>query len=175
LFKKRIIKGFRILKIVIRNILKNIFMLTIDNTRLIEIARKKGVQIGDNCRLYSANFGSEPYLITIGNHVTVTSGVQFITHDGGVWVFRENELPNADIVGGITIEDNCFIGTNAIILPNIKIGRNSIVAAGSVVTKSIPPNSIVGGVPASLIKTTDQYFHDIKSKIINTKNKILNG
>jgi acetyltransferase-like isoleucine patch superfamily enzyme len=144
-------------------------MLSVDNSRLIEIARKKGVKIGEGCRLFSANFGSEPYLISIGNHVTITNGVQFITHDGGVWIFRETKLPNADIFNPIRIEDNCFIGTNAIILPGVTIGKNSIVGAGSVVTKSIPPNSVVVGVPARIIKTTDQYYENIKTKIMNTK------
>ncbi|AUN15275.1 MAG: acyltransferase [Paeniclostridium sordellii] len=162
-------KFLNIIKITIKNIAKFFYNLTIDNTRLIDIARKKGVKIGENCRLYSNNFGSEPYLIEIGNHVTVTNGVQFITHDGGVWVFREDKLPNADLLGKIKIEDNCFIGTNAIILPSVTIGENSIVAAGSVVTKSIPKNSVVAGVPARVIKNTDEYYEGIKDRVINTK------
>ncbi|MFR6018280.1 MAG: acyltransferase [Paraclostridium sordellii] len=162
-------KILNIIKITIKNIAKFFYNLTIDNTRLIDIARKKGVKIGENCRLYSNNFGSEPYLIEIGNHVTVTNGVQFITHDGGVWVFREDKLPNADLLGKIKIEDNCFIGTNAIILPSVTIGENSIVAAGSVVTKSIPKNSVVAGVPARVIKNTDEYYEGIKDRVINTK------
>ncbi|GAA0104652.1 hypothetical protein UT300013_12750 [Paraclostridium sordellii] len=162
-------KCLNIIKITIKNIAKFFYNLTIDNTRLIDIARKKGVKIGENCRLYSSNFGSEPYLIEIGNHVTITNGVQFITHDGGVWVFREDKLPNADLVGKIKIEDNCFIGTNAIILPSVIIGENSIVAAGSVVTKSIPKNSVVAGVPARVIKNTDEYYEGIKNRVINTK------
>lgn len=163
-------KFFNIIMIIIKNIMKFFYNLTIDNTRLIDIARKKGVKIGEGCRLYSNNFGSEPYLIEIGNHVTITNGVQFITHDGGVWVFRENKLPNADIVGKIKIENNCFVGTNTIILPNVVIGENSIVAAGSIVTKSVPKNSVVAGVPARVIKDTDEYYEGIKNKVINTKN-----
>lgn len=159
----------RRIKIFIRNIVKFLYNLTIDNTVLIEEARRKGVKIGNNCRLFSANFGSEPYLITIGNHVTITAGVRFITHDGGIWVFRENKLPNADIVGTITIKDNCFIGVNAIILPGVEIGENCIIAAGSVVTKSIPPNSLAGGVPARVLKSIEEYYEGIKTKVLQTK------
>ena len=51
-------------------------------TNPIKYAKKAGVVIGEKCKFYSANFGSEPWLITIGNHVEITGGVQFITHDG---------------------------------------------------------------------------------------------
>lgn len=47
----------------------------------VAYARKKGVKVGENCRIYIKNWGSEPFLISIGDHVTVTSGVKFITHD----------------------------------------------------------------------------------------------
>ena len=55
------------------------------------ILRKKGVKIGDNSEIYSTvSFGSEPYLISIGNNVRITAGVHFVTHDGGMWVLRNN-------------------------------------------------------------------------------------
>ena len=57
--------------------------------------------------------------------------------------------------GGITIEDNVQIGENCVILPGVTIGRNSLVGAGSVVTKSIPPYSVAVGNPAKVIKTFD--------------------
>ena len=118
--------------------------------------RKQGVQVGENCRIFITNCGSEPYLVKIGNHCTVTGGVQLITHDGGCWIFR-HEMPDLNYFGKIEIQDNCFIGINAIIMPNVTIGRNSIVGAGAVVTKDVPPNSIAVGVPARVIGTTDQY------------------
>ena len=56
----------------------------------IKFWRSKGMVIGDRCEIYSsASFGSEPYLISLGDHVRVNSGVTFVTHDGGVWVLRE--------------------------------------------------------------------------------------
>ena len=56
----------------------------------IKHLRNKGLRIGNGCEIYrSVNFGSEPYLISIGNDVRITSGVKFCTHDGGIWTLRK--------------------------------------------------------------------------------------
>jgi carbonic anhydrase/acetyltransferase-like protein (isoleucine patch superfamily) len=102
------------------------------------------------------DLGTEPYLIKIGNHVTIAGGVLFVTHDGAVWVFRE-EVPDIQVFGPIVIEDNCVIGQNAILFPNIRIGRNSIIGAGSVVISDIPPNCIAFGVPARVWSSIEKY------------------
>lgn len=125
----------------------------------VKTARKIGVEIGKDCRFINvtrSTFGSEPYLIKLGNHVTLTKGVSFITHDGGVWVFR-NEDKNIDVFGKIEIGNNVFIGLNSLILPGVTIGDNVVVAAGSVVTKNIENNCVVGGNPARKIKTIEEY------------------
>ena len=140
---------------------KSVGQISDQKNNLIEHARSIGVNVGEDCRIFPCNFGSEPYLISIGNHVTITNGVSFITHDGGVWVFR-NTYPEVDYIRPIVIFDNCFIGMNAIILPGVTIGPNSIIGAGSVVTKSVPPDSVAVGVPARVIKSLDEY-----KKIIN--------
>ncbi len=78
--------------------------------------------MGRNC-VVSNNvyFGTEPYLISIGNQVRLTSNVQFVTHDGGMWVLRNmGLLDNADKFGTIEIGDNVNIGWNTIIMPNVK-------------------------------------------------------
>jgi len=120
------------------------------------LLRRTGMRIGRNCRIYTEHFGGEPYLIRIGDHCTITSGVRFVTHDGSCWVLR-GELPNLQDFGPIVVEDNCFIGVNAVILPNVRIGPNSIVAAGSVVTRDVPPGMVVGGVPARPLMTLEQF------------------
>jgi acetyltransferase-like isoleucine patch superfamily enzyme len=121
--------------------------------------RRQGLQIADDCRLVNLpDFGSEPYLISIGRHVTITARVTFITHDGGTWVFRG--LQGYDHVikyGRITIYDNCFIGYGTIIMPGVSIGPNTVVAAGSVVTKDVPPDTVFGGVPAKFIMSMQDY------------------
>jgi acetyltransferase-like isoleucine patch superfamily enzyme len=137
----------------------------------VKFAKLLGVKVGKGTRLLSVNrstFGSEPYLISLGEHVTITSGVRFITHDGGIWIFR-NQHPNIDIIKPIKVGDNTFIGLNTIILPGIKIGNNCIVGAGSIVTKNIPDNSVYAGVPAKYICNIDDYYKKNKNDFLDTK------
>lgn len=135
---------------------------------LIKKAIKNGLKVGDKTRILGMpNFGSEPYLVRIGNHCTITSGVKFVTHDGATWLFRDEiEFKDVKRYGSIKIEDNCFIGINSILMPNIIIGENSIVAAGSLVNKSIPPNSVYGGVPAKYLMSLNEYKETTKNKSI---------
>ena len=83
----------------------------------IKYLRKQGMKIGNDCRLNTLSFSTEPYLIEIGNHVAIADGTELITHDGAIWCFRE-ELGHADIFGKIKIGNNVFIGDNCTILPN---------------------------------------------------------
>lgn len=140
-------------------------------TLAIDYAKMQGVKVGERCRFFSTQFSTEQYLISIGNHVTIASGVYFITHDGGVWVIRDlgENYKNCNLVGKIEIEDNVFIGMNALIMPGVRIGKNSIVAAGSVVTKSFPEGSVIAGVPAKRIKSIDEYIIKNKDLLIDTK------
>lgn len=120
---------------------------------------KQGLQIADDCRLVSLpNFGSEPYLISIGRHVTMASRVTFITHDGGTWVFR-NQPKYQEVIryGRIVVHDNCFIGYGATILPGVSIGPNAVVASGAVVAKDVPPGTVAGGIPARVLMTVEEY------------------
>lgn len=139
--------------------------------------RSQGVKIGNNCDIHkTASFGSEPYLISLGNHVRINYGVCLITHDGGYWVLRDknagfaDEFICADKFGKIVINDNVHIGTNAIIMPGVTIGKNSVVACGAVVTHDVPANTIWGGVPAHQIETLDLYAEKARAKSVPTKN-----
>ena len=125
-------------------------------------ARHIGVSIGHNNRIYISDWGTEPFLISIGNNVTITEGVKFITHDGSNWLFKD-EKGRRFLYRKITVGSNVFIGVNTIILPGVTIENNVIVAAGSVVTKSIPSGSIVGGNPAKIIGK----YNDLEQKALN--------
>lgn len=119
-------------------------------------ARHIGVKIGNNCLIETRNWSSEPYLITIGNNVQVTMNVYFHTH-GGAHVARQ-KYPKFDVFGKIVIEDWAYIGANSSIMPGVTIGEGALVAAGSIVTKSVAPYTVVGGNPAKFICTTDEYI-----------------
>jgi acetyltransferase-like isoleucine patch superfamily enzyme len=123
----------------------------------VEKAREIGVKVGNNCRFYSLNVFSEPYLLEVGDDVIISGEVIFTTHDGGIYLLKD-EIPNIrGYYGRIKIGNNCFVGMGAIILPNVSIGDNCIVGAGSVVAQSIPANSVIMGNPAKVIFKTDLY------------------
>ena len=143
----------------IKNIIKKIKKRIMMSKDPVAYAKNIGVNVlGENNRFLSCNFGSEPWLITIGSHVCISGNVTFLTHDGSTWCFREQEGYKHIIkFGAITIKDNCFIGHSSIIMPGVTIGENSIVGAGAVVTKDVPSNSVVAGVPAKVLCTSDEY------------------
>ena len=155
-----------------KNIFYKINYRICDNEKRAKMLRARGVKIGNNSAIhYSASFGSEPYLIEIGDNVRITADVKLTTHDGGLWVLRNNgKLPDADRFGKIIIGNNVHIGINSIIMPNVTIGDNVVIGAGAVVTKNIPSNSVAVGVPAKVIETIDDYYKKNKNKVIYTKN-----
>src|SRR5690606_1949375 len=118
--------------------------------------------------LISTNFGSEPYLVRLGNRVEVTAGVRFITHDGAVWVFRDQH-PQVDVFGPIVVRDHVFLGVNAVIMPGVTIGERAIVAAGAVVTRDVPSATVVAGTPARVISTLEAYRHRALERSLGTK------
>ncbi|MFY5898951.1 acyltransferase [Acinetobacter pittii] len=135
----------------------------------IKYARRKGVTIGNDCRIYIKEWGSEPFLITIGDRVTITSGVRLVTHDGSTWLVRDENNSRYQKYAPITIGSNVFIGLNTIVMPGVTIGDNVVVGAGSVVTKDIPPNSIAVGNPARVISTYDKFHQKIESSCVNNR------
>ena len=130
-------------------------------------ARHLGVKIGNNCLIDTRYWSSEPYLISIGNHVQITRGVSIHTH-GGAHPVRQFH-PQFDVFGKVIIEDFAYIGAFSQIMPGVTIGKGSIVAAGSIVTKSVPPGVVVGGNPAKYICTVDEYYE--KNKMYDTGTK----
>jgi acetyltransferase-like isoleucine patch superfamily enzyme len=135
----------------------------------IGYAKSLGVRLGQNVKFYGMHpgmFSTEPWLITIGSNVYITAGCTFITHDGGTLILRK-EVPDLELTAPITIGNDVYIGLNTTILPGVSIGNRCIVGAGSVVARSIPDNSVAAGVPARVIKSTDDYLKSAEARSLH--------
>jgi acetyltransferase-like isoleucine patch superfamily enzyme len=119
--------------------------------------RSKGARIGEGCRIYARDFPVEAYLVTIGDHVGIAGGVKILTHNGAAGLLRKRS-PAIQNFGRVEIGDGCFIGENAILLPGTTIGAGCIVAAGAVVSGTIPENSLVAGNPARVMGRASLYL-----------------
>lgn len=126
--------------------------------------KNNGLTIGNNFHHGKHCFfdPSHCWLISIGNNVTFSTRVHLLAHDAST-----KKLLGYTKIGRVDIEDNVFIGANVTILPSVSIGSNSVIGAGSVITKSIPSNVVAAGVPAKIICTIEEY----KDKVIkNSQN-----
>lgn len=133
----------------------------------MKYAQLAGVNLGREVHIYgSVSWGTEPWIITIGNNVHITNGVSFITHDGGTLLFR-NQIPDLEITKPIKIGNDVYIGNDVLILPGVTVGNKVVIGAGAVVTHSIPDNSVAVGVPARVIKTADEYLEKIKRESLH--------
>lgn len=154
---------------IVLKILENIFFKfacqLLPGEYKVRFLRSYGIKIGNRCLIYTSNFSTEPYLIELGDHVVVSNGVKFVTHDGSGWIL-EDKHPNLDLFGQIKIGSNTFIGIDAIILANTTIGSNCIIGAGAVIRGTIPDNSVVFGNPARIVMKTKMF----ESIYLNHKN-----
>ena len=108
------------------------------------------VIIGDHTRIGLHNTIIGP--VTIGCHVNLAQGIT-VTALNHNFEDSDKRIDEQGVsTTPVTIEDDIWIGANAVILPGVTIGNHSVVAAGAVVTKNVPPHSLVAGVPAKIIK-----------------------
>lgn len=152
-----------------KKIIFSIFNFSYAKIDHIGYVKHIGVNIGSGVHIYGnpiTMFGTEPWCVTLGNNVHITREVIFINHDGGTLLYR-HIIPDLEITLPIVVGDNVYIGVRSIILPGVHIGNNCIIAAGSVVSKDVPDNSVVGGVPARFIKTADEYLESIKERSLH--------
>jgi acetyltransferase-like isoleucine patch superfamily enzyme len=119
--------------------------------------------IGSNSRINIAANITDPAYVSIGSNVTIAN-CNLIGHDGVIAMLNEAYQIRVDSVGKIDIKDNVFVGHGSIVLPNVTIGPNAIVAAGSVVNKDVAPGDIVGGVPAKVIGRVDDLAKRLKER-----------
>ena len=129
----------------------------------VDYGRRKGVKIGSDCRIYIKSWGSEPFLVEIGNRVTITSGVKILTHDGATWLVRGEGGVRYQRYRGVRIGNDVFVGVNAIIMPGITIGNRVVIGSGSIVTRDVPDNSVVVGNPAKIVRSFDEYAASIRA------------
>lgn len=150
-------------------IFRKIFHYIYSNLDHVGYARFIGVKMGTNTHIYGNPlnmFGTEPWCIKLGNNVHITSEVMFITHDGGTLLFRD-KIPDLEYTAPIIVGDYVYFGVRSIIMPGVRIGNNCIIAAGAIVTKDIPNNTVVAGVPAKAIKSTNEYLTSLKAKSLH--------
>lgn len=120
----------------------------------MEYLLKHGMKVGKNCHIYSAATidHGKPYLITIGDDVTISTNVTILTHDAST-----NVVGCGTKLGKVKIGNNVFIGSGAMILCNTTIGDNVIVGARSVVTHDLSSDGVYAGMPAKRICSIDEY------------------
>lgn len=151
---------------------KLIDKLTKKNYFLNYFFKTQGIKLGKNVRIYSNIFSDECFLIEIGDNSTISSDVKLITHDSSIGKVYLNKT---DLFGKITIGKNCFIGANTIILCGVNIPNNTIIAAGTVITKSIiNEREVWGGNPARKISSFEIMQNKYKSKAHNLLEILVN-
>ena len=142
------------LKTYFRFLQKAYFTLLRDGYARADYLRKHDIlqSIGENVYFYSRIFPPNPKLLKIGNNVSIATNVRILGHDridvvlSGLYGNKYSKFYDC-----VEIGNNVFIGSDVVILPGVKIGDNTIVGAGAVVSKDLPSGKIWGGVPARCI------------------------
>lgn len=143
----------------VRRLLSRIYALKLD--RYLAGLTRKGLQIGRGTVILEPFFldPDHCFLISIGANCTLAPNVRLIAHDAST----KHHLGYTRI-GRITICDGCFIGDSVIILPNVTVGAGSIIGAGALVNKNIPPGFVAAGNPARVICSVDDYLEKMRSR-----------
>jgi len=125
--------------------------------------RLRGTKIGSRVDIATGVFIEEsyPHLVEIEDDVDIGPNVIIVAHDSSSHCLNP-ELPI--ICKRVIIKRNVYIGAGAIVLPGVTIGEYSIVAAGAVVTKDVPPRTIVAGIPARVVGKVDEHLEKFKVK-----------
>lgn len=165
----RVYAIYRILKKLLGDVYH--WYITSDSKIFINYLRQKGVVIGENVKFYCPASNvidlTRPYLISIGNKVKITRGVNILTHGFDWCVLREIYKRPFGSAGRVVIGNNVYIGMYSTILKGVTIGNNVIIGTCSVVTTSIPDNSVAVGVPAKVISSIQEHYEKTISRELN--------
>ena len=147
----------------IKNILKRcIFGYKSSSELYVAHLRKAGTVIGNNTVIYSPRNcvidETRPWMIEIGNNVSITNGVTILTHGYDWSVFKGKYGDVLGSAGHVKIGDNVFIGMNATILKGVNIGNNVVIGANSLINKDVPDNCVVVGNPQRIVSDIDSYL-----------------
>ncbi len=128
--------------------------LTGNHEYILKYLKTSGIKMGGGNHIYCDITSAESNLIMLGNNITISGNVTFVTHDNSIIKINPHK---SNLFGRIRIGDNCFIGMNSTILYGVTLGNNIIVASGSVVCDSfLDERIIIGGNPARIIGTWDK-------------------
>jgi acetyltransferase-like isoleucine patch superfamily enzyme len=148
--------GGLVVNYLFRNYLLGLAVRVAPVNATVWIHRRRGVRIGRDCFIDpSATLETAyPEHITIGDDVRVTVNAIIMTHVKAPHALRESgRMPR--VVRPVVLEDHCFIGVGAIILPGVTVGARAVVASGAVVMANVPPDTMVMGNPAKVVKMYD--------------------
>ena len=154
----------------IHNIMKRLFFPESynGNAYIKTLKNKYHIDIGAECRIWEPNHTyidiQRPHMLHIGNHVKITRGVTILAHDFSRSVFTGAGFENVGEGRKTWIGDNVFIGMNAIILMGAKIGNNSIVGAGAIVSGEFADGVVIAGNPAMVICSLEDYYKKMKAQ-----------
>lgn len=148
----------------IKRIIKSFYRLyyTSSSKRFLAYLRKQGIKVGDGTIIWDPKHiqidTTRPELLEIGENVFLHKGTIILTHDWASWCFINSDAEFYPSHERIKIGSNVWLGENVTILKGVTIGNNVIIGIGTIVTKDIPSNSIVAGIPAKVVGTYDDYL-----------------
>ncbi len=149
--------------------LKNEY-ITKDSKTYIKYLRRKGITIGEHCIFREPKSATidktRPALISIGNYVDMNRNFTIMTHDYVTSVFIRKFGDFINSSGKVVIGNNIYFGVNCTVLKGATIGDNCVIGAHSLVTGTIPPNSVATGVPARVVCTIEEYYEKRKNKAV---------
>ena len=152
----------------IRLILRRLWNESMNGAEYVRFLRKQGIRIGENVNFrypsHTLIDTTRPCLVEMGNNIDINDNFTILTHDFGTFVFREYYKDFVNSSGKVKIGNNIVFGRDVTVLKGVTIGNNCIIGAGSIITKSIPDNSVVAGNPAKVICSLDEYYHKRKNR-----------